>query len=105
MTSSDDNAHVSDRTPGCTPSPHNPVDHLCVTWVIAVITVNEWTRGCRAGTRDVVEESTITAIRKTVTAAGCAAVLLATAAACGTVQNLTAGQKVDHAVDRLGEQK
>ncbi|AVH61228.1 hypothetical protein C4B68_16415 [Streptomyces dengpaensis] len=47
----------------------------------------------------------ITAIRKTVTAAGCAAVVLATAAACGTVQNLTAGQKVDHAVDRLGEQK
>ncbi|MCX4972171.1 hypothetical protein [Streptomyces sp. NBC_00620] len=31
--------------------------------------------------------------------------LLATAAACGTVQNLTAGQKVDQAVDRLGEQK
>jgi hypothetical protein len=37
--------------------------------------------------------------------AGCAAVLFATAAACGTVENLTAGQKVDHAVDRLGEQK
>ncbi|MFF4347896.1 hypothetical protein [Streptomyces sp. NPDC001530] len=55
--------------------------------------------------RGVVEEITITVIRKTVTAAGCAAVLLATAAACGTVQNLTAGQKVDHAVDRLGEQK
>lgn len=51
------------------------------------------------------KETTITAIRKTVTAAGCAAVLLATAAACGTVQNLTAGQKVDHAVDRLGEKK
>lgn len=57
------------------------------------------------GPRGVVEESIITVIRKTVTAAGCAAVLLATAAACGTVQNLTAGQKVDHAVDRLGEQK
>ncbi|MGW7262616.1 hypothetical protein [Streptomyces sp. NPDC054842] len=37
--------------------------------------------------------------------AGCAAVLFATAAGCGTVENLTAGQKVDHAVDRLGEQK
>ncbi|MFC8968043.1 hypothetical protein [Streptomyces sp. NPDC057094] len=39
------------------------------------------------------------------TAAGCTVALLATAAACGTVENLTAGQKVDHAVDRLGEQK
>ncbi|MFJ2831955.1 hypothetical protein ACIPC1_31080 [Streptomyces sp. NPDC087263] len=47
----------------------------------------------------------ITVIRKTVIAAGSAAVLLATAAACGTVQNLSAGQKVDQAVDRLGEQK
>ena len=51
------------------------------------------------------EETIITAIRKTVTAAGCAAVLLTTAAACGTVENLTAGQKVDHAVEQLGEQK
>ncbi|MFC7261108.1 hypothetical protein [Streptomyces lutosisoli] len=66
---------------------------------------NERTRGCRANPRGIAEETIITAIRKTVTAAGCAAVLLATAAACGTVQNLTAGQKVDHAVDRLGEQK
>ncbi|MFE9767760.1 hypothetical protein ACFYPC_25110 [Streptomyces sp. NPDC005808] len=46
-----------------------------------------------------------TVVGKTVIAAGSAAVLLATAAACGTVQNLTAGQKVDQAVDRLGEQK
>jgi hypothetical protein len=66
---------------------------------------NEQTKPCRADQRGLVEEILITAIRKTVTAAGCAAVLLATAAACGTVQNLTAGQKVDHAVDRLGEQK
>lgn len=51
------------------------------------------------------KENAIIAIRKTVIAAGSAAVLLATAAACGTVQNLTAGQKVDEAVDRLGEQK
>ncbi|MFD5632165.1 hypothetical protein [Streptomyces sp. NPDC127072] len=51
------------------------------------------------------KENAIIAIRKTVIAAGCTAVLLATAAACGTVQNLTAGQKVDEAVDRLGEQK
>ncbi|MGW3915862.1 hypothetical protein ACWEBX_30690 [Streptomyces sp. NPDC005070] len=51
------------------------------------------------------EETIITAIRKTATAVGCTAVLLTAAAACGTVQNLTAGQKVDHAVSRLGEQK
>ncbi|MGQ4387769.1 hypothetical protein [Streptomyces sp. SAS_270] len=55
--------------------------------------------------RDTLEETVITAIRKTVIATGCAVVLLTTAAACGTVENLTAGQKVDHAVDRLGEQK
>ncbi|MFE1286550.1 hypothetical protein [Streptomyces sp. NPDC058751] len=51
------------------------------------------------------EETIITVIRKTVTAVGCTAVLLTAAAACGTVQNLTAGQKVDQAVSRLGEQK
>ncbi|MGW0967099.1 hypothetical protein [Streptomyces sp. NPDC002516] len=51
------------------------------------------------------EETIITVIRKTVTAAGCTAVLLTAAAACGTVQNLTAGQKLDHAVEHLGEQK
>ncbi|EKX66951.1 hypothetical protein [Streptomyces ipomoeae] len=44
-------------------------------------------------------------IRRTVTGVGCAAAVLATVAACGTVQNLTAGQKVDNAVERLGEQK
>ncbi|MHB9852932.1 hypothetical protein ACSYGO_27350 [Streptomyces krungchingensis] len=70
-----------------------------------MITENEDSRGRRADARGVAEESIITAIRKTVTAAGCAAVLLATAAACGTVKNLTAGQKVDHAVDQLGEKK
>ena len=51
------------------------------------------------------EEYAITAIRKSAISVGCAAVLLATAAACGTVQSLSAGQKVDDAVDRLGEQK
>lgn len=55
--------------------------------------------------RGALEETIITAIRKIVIATGCAAVLLTTAAACGTVENLTAGQKVDHAVERLGEQK
>jgi hypothetical protein len=67
--------------------------------------VNTRTRERRAVSYGVVEETIITAIRKTVTAVGCTAVLLATAAACGTVQNLTAGQKVDQAVERLGEQK
>ncbi|MFE5008040.1 hypothetical protein ACFRJ3_26015 [Streptomyces sp. NPDC056696] len=51
-------------------------------------------------------ESDISAIRTTtLTAAGCAALLLATTSACGTVENLTAGQKIDRAADRLGEQK
>ncbi|MFF3616092.1 hypothetical protein [Streptomyces sp. NPDC002580] len=67
--------------------------------------MNTRTEERRAGLCGVEGETIITAIRKTVTAAGCAAVLLATAAACGTVENLTAGQKVDHAFDRLGEQK
>ncbi|GAA2639096.1 hypothetical protein [Streptomyces vastus] len=47
----------------------------------------------------------MTAIRKPLTAAGCAAALFAGTAACGTVENLTAGQKVDRAVEGLGEQK
>jgi hypothetical protein len=46
-----------------------------------------------------------TVIRRTFTGVGCAAAVLVTMAACGTVENLTAGQKVDNAVDRLGEQK
>ncbi|MCX5083431.1 MULTISPECIES: hypothetical protein [Streptomyces] len=51
-------------------------------------------------------ESDISVIRTTtLTAAGCAALLLATTSACGTVENLTAGQKIDKAADRLGEQK
>lgn len=44
-------------------------------------------------------------VRRAVTGAGCAAAVLATVAACGTVENLSAGQKVDAAVERLGEQK
>ncbi|MFD3564926.1 hypothetical protein ACFWVU_35485 [Streptomyces sp. NPDC058686] len=51
-------------------------------------------------------ETDISAIRTTtLTAAGCAALLLATTAACGTVENLTAGQKITKAADKLGEQK
>ncbi|MGW0840191.1 hypothetical protein ACWD26_08500 [Streptomyces sp. NPDC002787] len=44
-------------------------------------------------------------VRRAFTGVGCAAAVLVTVAACGTVQNLTAGQKVDGAVERLGEQK
>ncbi|MFE7759952.1 hypothetical protein [Streptomyces sp. NPDC057438] len=44
-------------------------------------------------------------VRRAFTGAGCAAAALVTVAACGTVENLTAGQKVDGAVERLGEQK
>ncbi|WP_237277356.1 hypothetical protein, partial [Streptomyces caniscabiei] len=43
--------------------------------------------------------------RRAFTGVGCAAAVLVTVAACGTVQNLTAGQKVDNAVEQLGEQK
>ncbi|MGI3201921.1 hypothetical protein ACRJ4W_32980 [Streptomyces sp. GLT-R25] len=45
------------------------------------------------------------ALRKTLTAAACTTALLAGVAACGTVENLTAGQKVDHAFEGLGEKK
>jgi hypothetical protein len=44
-------------------------------------------------------------VRRACTGVGCAAAVLVTVAACGTVENLTAGQKVDGAVERLGEQK
>ncbi|MFH8468845.1 hypothetical protein [Streptomyces sp. NPDC017991] len=44
-------------------------------------------------------------IRRTLTAVGCSTALLSGVAACGTVENLTAGQKVDQAVDGLGEKK
>ncbi|MGX1909736.1 hypothetical protein ACWIID_12830 [Streptomyces phaeochromogenes] len=45
------------------------------------------------------------ALRKTLTAAVCTTALLAGVAACGTVENLTAGQKVDRAFEGLGEKK
>ncbi|MEU3790436.1 hypothetical protein AB0F07_11620 [Streptomyces fructofermentans] len=44
-------------------------------------------------------------LRTTFAAAGCTAVLLTGVAACGTVENLTAGQKVDRAVEGLGKKK
>ncbi|MGW2287775.1 hypothetical protein [Streptomyces phaeochromogenes] len=45
------------------------------------------------------------ALRKTLTAAACTTALLVGVAACGTVENLTAGQKVDRAFEGLGEKK
>ncbi|MCZ4507153.1 hypothetical protein O3Q52_02815 [Streptomyces sp. ActVer] len=45
------------------------------------------------------------ALRKTLTAAACTTALLAGVAACGTVENLTAGQKVDRAFEGLGEKE
>jgi hypothetical protein len=50
------------------------------------------------------EEIVISAIRKTLTAAAVATVVLAGSAACGTVENLSAGQKLDRAFDKLGKE-
>ncbi|MEU4096988.1 hypothetical protein [Streptomyces sp. NPDC026673] len=44
-------------------------------------------------------------MRKGIAAVGCAAFIASTAAACGTAENLSAGAKVQRALDRLGEQK
>lgn len=55
--------------------------------------------------RDIQQETVITAIGRTLTAAAVAAALIGGAAACGTVENLTAGQKVDRAFDRLGRER
>ncbi|MCS0635885.1 hypothetical protein NX801_09440 [Streptomyces sp. LP05-1] len=51
------------------------------------------------------KETVITAIRKTLTATAVVATVLAGSAACGTVQNLSAGQKLDRAFDQLGKEK
>ncbi|MEU6340748.1 hypothetical protein ABZ883_07330 [Streptomyces sp. NPDC046977] len=44
-------------------------------------------------------------MRKGIAAAGCAAFVVTTAAACGTTASLSSGAKVQQALDRLGEQK
>lgn len=51
------------------------------------------------------EENVITAIRKTLTATAVATVVLAGSAACGTVENLSAGQKLDRAFEELGKER
>ncbi|MEU9350881.1 hypothetical protein AB0D65_07625 [Streptomyces griseoloalbus] len=50
------------------------------------------------------EETVISAIRKTLTATAIATAVLAGSAACGTVENLSAGQKLDRAFDKLGKE-
>ncbi|MFB7836227.1 hypothetical protein [Streptomyces sp. NPDC056056] len=50
-------------------------------------------------------ETDIPAIRKTLAATAVAAAVLAGTAACGTAGNLTAAQKLDQSVDKLGQQK
>ncbi|MER7623734.1 hypothetical protein [Streptomyces sp. NPDC126503] len=51
------------------------------------------------------EETIITALRKTLTATAIAGAVLAGTAACGTVQQLSAGQKLDQAFEKLGQEK
>ncbi|MEY9485551.1 hypothetical protein RKD26_001345 [Streptomyces calvus] len=51
------------------------------------------------------EETVISAIRKTFTATAVATVVLAGSAACGTVENLSAGQKLDRAFEKLGKER
>ncbi|MFF6809328.1 hypothetical protein ACFZAG_05450 [Streptomyces sp. NPDC012403] len=51
------------------------------------------------------KETVIPAIRKTLTATAVATVVLAGAAACGTVENLSAGQKLDQAFEKLGKER
>ncbi|GAA2767026.1 hypothetical protein GCM10010103_60670 [Streptomyces paradoxus] len=51
------------------------------------------------------EETTINAIRKTLIATTVVGAVLAGAAACGTVEQLSAGQKLDRAFEKLGKKK
>ncbi|WP_307718353.1 hypothetical protein [Streptomyces sp. JHA26] len=51
------------------------------------------------------EETIISAIRKTLTATAVVGAVLAGPAACGTAEQLSAGQKLDQAFDKLGKEK
>jgi hypothetical protein len=51
------------------------------------------------------EETTMPVLRKTLTAAAVATAVLAGSAACGTVENLSAGQKLDRAFEKLGRER
>ncbi|MEV5282681.1 hypothetical protein ACFYMW_35975 [Streptomyces sp. NPDC006692] len=50
------------------------------------------------------EEIVISAIRKTLTATAVVTAVLTGAVACGTAENLSAGQKLDRAFDKLGKE-
>ncbi|MFM9369295.1 hypothetical protein [Streptomyces sp. Da 82-17] len=51
------------------------------------------------------EEPVISAIRKTLIATGCAAVVLTGATACDPIESVSAARQVDDAVEQLGEQR
>lgn len=51
------------------------------------------------------EETIITAIRKTLTATAVVGAVLVGSAACGTVEQLSAGKKLDQAFEKLGKEK
>ncbi|MDI3408547.1 hypothetical protein [Streptomyces cavernicola] len=51
------------------------------------------------------EEPVISAIRKTLIASGCAAVVLTGATACDPIESVSAARQVDDAVEQLGEQR
>ncbi|WP_373313980.1 hypothetical protein [Streptomyces zaomyceticus] len=51
------------------------------------------------------EEKIITAIRKTLTATAVVGAVLVGSAACGTVEQLSAGKKLDQAFEKLGKEK
>ncbi|KAK1180038.1 hypothetical protein B7755_018930 [Streptomyces sp. NBS 14/10] len=47
----------------------------------------------------------MTAIRKSLVAVGCTTVLVTGVAACGTIENVSAGKKLENAADKLGERR
>ncbi|MFC7969496.1 hypothetical protein [Streptomyces cinereoruber] len=51
------------------------------------------------------KETIIAAIRKTLTATAVIGAVLVGSAACGTVEQLSAGQKLDKAFEKLGKEK
>jgi hypothetical protein len=69
-------------------------------------TIRRCHESCRRSHRDRTDEETIiTAIRKTLTATAVVGAVLAGSAACGTVEQLSAGKKLDEAFEKLGKEK
>ncbi|MFE5791165.1 hypothetical protein ACFQ8C_01185 [Streptomyces sp. NPDC056503] len=60
---------------------------------------------CRSHRDLTFEEFIITAIRKTLTATAVVGAVLVGSAACGTVEQLSAGKKLDQAFEKLGKEK